>query len=67
MESCAQVRRSFSLPLVVVAGYALRGRQCIDPVVGEEADPTESSTQLIRLSPDYSVTALDLDWEAKRI
>ena len=55
---------SFSLPLVLVAGCALKGRQCVDPVVGEEADPTESSTQLMRLSPDYSVTALDLGWKA---
>ena len=65
MESYAQVMRSFSLPLVVVSGYALRGRQCIDPVVGKEADPPESSTELMRLLPNYSVTALDLGWEAK--
>ncbi len=41
------------------------GHQCVDPVVGEEADPTESATPLMRLLPDYSETTLDLGWEAK--
>ncbi len=65
MESCAQVMRSFSLPLVVVSGYALRGHQCVDYVVVEGADLTGSATPLMRLLPDYSVTTLDFGWEAK--